>query len=46
MACHHRPKAPVILKARRSCLYGPEGMARAWVHAQLQRQGQHDRLGE
>ena len=21
VACHHRPKAPAILKARRSCLY-------------------------
>ena len=21
MACHHRPRAPAILKARRSCLY-------------------------
>ena len=27
-------------------VHGPEGTARARLHAQLQRQGQHDRLGD
>ena len=39
MACHHRPRAELLV-------HGPEGRARARVHAQLQRQGQHDRLGD
>ena len=38
VACHNRPRAPAILKARRNCLY--------MAPRERQRQGQHYRLGD
>ena len=47
VACHHKPRAPATLKApAEQLVHGPKGTAPASVYARLQRQGQHDRLGD